>query len=84
MKLSALALALALSTTTAVIGSTAAFEQDLEERDRYNEYTVLFWEREAQSHFRMRAWEGKLVTTPFDRTPSSRVSCQSLAQSSSR
>lgn len=54
MKLSAIALS---ATTTAVIGSTAAFEQEVEERDRHYEYTVLFWEREAQSHYRMRAWE---------------------------
>jgi hypothetical protein len=78
MKLSLIALS---ATTTAVIGSTAAFEQELEERDRHNEYTVLIWEREAQSHYMMRAWEGKLLMTPFDQTPSSRVTSQSLAQS---
>jgi hypothetical protein len=74
--------AIALSAATAVIGSTAAFEQELDERDRHNEFAVLFWEREVQSHFRMRAWEGKHLTTPFDQTPPPRVISQSLAQSS--
>jgi hypothetical protein len=75
MKLSAIAL-----SATAIIGAMEAYEQELEERDRHNEYTVFFWEREAQSHFMVSAWEGKLSMTPFNQTPSLHVSGPSLAQ----
>jgi hypothetical protein len=75
MKLSAIAL-----LATAIISATEAYEQELEERNHHNEYTVLFWEREAQSHFMVSTWEGKLSMTPFDQTPSLRISGPSSAQ----
>ena len=65
--------AIVLSAATKIGAGSAAFEQELEERDRSDDYNVLLWERETLTHFRRSAWGGKIFMTPFDQTLSSHV-----------
>ncbi|KAL3779254.1 hypothetical protein ACHAW5_002945 [Stephanodiscus triporus] len=53
--------AIVLSAATKIGAGSAAFEQELEERDRSDDYNVLIWERETLTHFRRSAW-GEVIT----------------------